>query len=134
MFNLTLVEKAIGAAVMASGDFPRVVWANRDAHLVKPYIVLSLVPVDVLDETLARQSPVWTGFLAATAVTDLNTFETPGRTMLADLASLFPAGTRLTLDDGSTLLVPDHLKALPPYRDGADYRHPARLSLRSDLT
>jgi hypothetical protein len=132
MIDENEIMQAVGEIIIASGQFPRIVWANKDSIPARPYLALSLVPTGVTDDTMAKSLPVWRGFLSATIVTGLDEFETAGRALQVQLGNLFPAAMRVTMASGRRLLVPDHPQTLPPYRDGTDYRLPIRIPLRTD--
>lgn len=132
MISASDVEKPLSEAIVASGLFPRVAWANKDFVSERPYIAVMLVPTVVVDGTMAKTNESWTGFLQITAVTAAGQFETDGRAILANAGGLFAAGTRLTMPNGHKVLIYDHPQHSPPYRDGADYRQPLRIPLRTE--
>lgn len=123
---------AVGQIITGSAIFPRIVWANKDSIPERPYLALSLVPVQVTDDTLGLSLPVWSGFLSATVVTGLDEYDTAGKALLKQLGDLFPGASRIAMATGQQLLVSAHPQPLPPYRDGADYRLPIRIPLRTD--
>lgn len=132
MIDENEILKAVGQIITASGLFPRIVWANKDAIPERPYLAVSLVPVQVTDETLGLSLPMWSGFVSATVVTGLDEYDTAGKALLKQMGDLFPGATRITMTSGRRLLVSAHPQPLPPYRDGADYRLPIRIPLRTD--
>lgn len=132
MIDQADITKALGQVIVASGQFPRVVWANRDAAPDKPYLVLNLRPVGISDPTIAQTSPKWSGALQGTIVTGLNEFDTAAQAQCKALAELFPSGTRYMLTGGQKIVIAGHPSAGVGYRDGADYRMPVTIQLRSE--
>lgn len=132
MIDETLIIKALGEIIIASGLFPRIAWAGRNADQTLPYLSVSLVPVQIADQTLAQDNPIWTGFLEAQIVTGLDQFETAGITLRRQLAGLFQSGDRLLLDDGVIMMIKGHPQPKTPYRDGPNQRMPLQINLTSD--
>jgi hypothetical protein len=132
MIDQSDILKICGQAIVASGQFPRIVWPNSASLPAKPYVVIELRPRDIQDRTLRQTAPVWAGTLTATIVTALDKFDTEAQTLAKAMAELFPAASRLTLTSGQRIAVSDHPTPTGGYRDGADWRQPVNIPLRAD--
>jgi translation initiation factor 1 (eIF-1/SUI1) len=122
-----------GVPIIASSDFPRVVWDNRKALPAKPYIVVSVRTTSIRDRTLTQTSQEWQGALSVTIVTGLDEFQTVGYTMASALADLFPAGSRIPLNPRENIMVAGHPAPKGNgYPDGGDWRLVMEIPLRTD--
>lgn len=132
MIDLTALQADIEATIALSGLFPRVAWANKDAAPARPYLALDLASIDIQDNTLAQSFPVWRGTMYATVVIAGNQFDTDGQTLLRGFAELFASADRIYLADGTVVRIDGHPFPTRPYQDGADYRLPLQMKLRTD--
>jgi hypothetical protein len=132
MTDMPTIKDTINSIIGANAaEFPRVTYANQITDFALPYVVLQVVPTGQNDPTLMQTAPVWTGFLMATVVSDIDAFDMDADTMARDLATLFPPATRQTMSDGNTLLFSDQPQFLEPMRDGMRWRTAVRINLQT---
>lgn len=132
MIDQSDILKVCGQTLIGGG-FTRIVWPNSDALPAKPYLVAELRPRDIQDATLGQTSPQWAGTFVVTVVTNLDQFDTEAQSIARTIAGLFPSATRLNLTFDDVIVIAGHPStAGSGYRDGADWRLPVNVPLRSD--
>lgn len=95
-----------------------------------PYLLFDDVPTSRRVRTLSGLKMLVEGYVIITAVTETGNFANRGRTIVHEVAGVYPATRRFTLPSGNLTIMdpPEPLKGYP--RD-ADWRTPLRVTYRA---
>lgn len=136
MFDETAIQKAVEEDILSLTGVG-FVWANAHGDGARniperPYLDMQLIPTGVADNTVARTAPSWNGTLQVTVVMEQGKFETDGKAIRKQVGDLYPAARRITAEDGTSILLPEHPQPGPAYVAGGDYRLPVLIQITTE--
>lgn len=120
------IVNGLGKRLAGTTGLPEIVWPNRDGMPELPYVVFDFVPVSAFDETLTGGGTINRGYMVATVVGALNSFQTSALAMSEAIKARFAYGLRIT-EGTATITITAPPRALSGYRDGANWRAPVRV-------
>lgn len=125
------ISNALTVRLAEAPVLANIVWENKDALPVKPYLVFENVRTGMQNYTLASGSPVGEGYLMISVVTDTDAFDTDATVIADNVAERFPYGLRLAVAGGGHVLIRGTPRLLQGFNDGINWRVPVRVDYQT---
>lgn len=121
------IAQALGQHLETMTDVPPIVWENKDAALLRPYLVVQMVRVSRKSASLNGGGVVSRGFMQVTVVADEDKWSFPAERLAQVIADRFQKGLILSATGGKVTIM-EEADIKTGFNDGVAWRVPVQIS------
>lgn len=116
------ISQVLGQRLAAMTNCPTIVWENKDATPVRPYLAVQMVRVSRRSPGLNGGGVISKGFMQVTIVADVDEWAFPAERLAQDISDRFPKALRLPGPSNGKVTIMESADIKTGFRDGSDWR------------